>query len=141
MEHSLHIHIPESEIKESFIRAGGPGGQNVNKISSAVQLAFDVKSTSALPVRIKQRLIDLAGKRISGEGILIIEASRYRSQEKNRVDARKRLADLIRMASYQPRRRISTKPSQYAKQKRLDNKKKRAHIKHYRKKFRPGSDI
>ena len=134
------INIPEAEIKETFIRADGPGGQNVNKVASSVQLGFKLSESQSLPYHVKQRLRRLAGKRVSAEGILIIRAKRFRTQEENRKDARRRLADLIHAALKNPKKRIKTYPSSHVRQRRLDLKKKRAKIKAYRKKVYPGRD-
>lgn len=129
---SPQIRIDEKEIQFDFIRSSGPGGQNVNKVSTAVQLRFDV-STSQLPEEIKVRLNKLAGRSVSKAGILIIEAKRYRSQMKNRQDAIRRLVGLIQKAATPPKIRKKTKPSQAAKLCRLESKKIRSRIKSLRK--------
>lgn len=119
------IAIPEAEIEERFIRAGGPGGQNVNKLSSAVQLRFDAAGSDAIPDAIRLRLARLAGRRMTDDGVIVIEARRFRTQEANRRDARDRLVDLIRRASEKPKPRRPTRPSRAAKERRLVEKKKR----------------
>ena len=119
---SPSISISESELKEEFIRASGPGGQNVNKVSSAVQLRFDVNNSS-LPWDVKARLIALAGKRLSKEGILIITAQSHRAQDDNRRDARERLIALVQEACVRPKKRWATKPPRASKEKRLQSKK------------------
>ena len=126
------LSIDESEIEEKFIRASGPGGQNVNKVSTAIQLRFDVLHSPSLPDAVRERLLRLAGKRISGDGVLTIEASRFRTQEQNRQDARQRLAALIQKATETPKPRRPTQPSLAARQRRLENKRRRGAIKHLR---------
>jgi ribosome-associated protein len=123
------IAIDERELQETFIRASGPGGQNVNKVSSAVQLRFDVAACQSLPPDLKQRLRTLAGRRLSAAGELIIEARRFRTQERNREDALERLVALLRAAAERPRPRKPTKPSAGAKRRRLQAKRERSEIK------------
>jgi ribosome-associated protein len=125
------IAIDEREIEESFIRASGPGGQNVNKLATAVQLRFDV-ARSALPPEVRARLVRLAGRRLTGEGVLVITAQRHRTQARNRDDARARLVDLIRRAAAVPTPRRATRPPASARRKRLDGKKRRAGLKRLR---------
>ena len=129
---NTYLEIPESELAESFVRASGPGGQNVNKVATAVQLRFDVLRSSSLNEEVKKRLAKLAGKRMTEDGVLVIEARRYRTQEKNRQDARERLALLIRKSLHKPAQRKHTRPSAAARQRRLDAKKKRAQVKRSR---------
>jgi ribosome-associated protein len=116
--------IAEKEIHEDFVRASGPGGQNVNKVATAVQLRFDIRHSPSLPVAVRERLIRLAGRRVTADGILVIQAQRFRSQEKNREDARARLYALIRQAAAQPTPRRTTKPTRIAKERRLESKKR-----------------
>lgn len=123
------ISISEKEIRERFIRAGGPGGQNVNKVSSAVQLQFDALASKSLPGAVKRRLAQLAGRRMTTAGVLTIEARRHRTQERNRADALERLVDLIRRAATPPKHRRPTKVSKGQKTKRLNTKKRRGDIK------------
>ena len=123
------ISIDERELEERFVRASGPGGQNVNKLSSAVQLRFDVRGSSSLPPDVRARLERLAGQRLTREGVLVIMAQRHRTQERNRADARERLIELVRRASIAPTPRRPTKPSRGAKERRLATKKNRSGIK------------
>jgi ribosome-associated protein len=126
------ISLDERELEERFVRASGPGGQNVNKVSTAVELRFDVERSASLPEGVRVRLRRLAGRRLSDEGILVIRADRFRTQERNREDARERLAELIRQATIVPKRRVPTKPSRASKERRRDDKKKRGRVKRLR---------
>ena len=123
------ISIDERELDERFVRASGPGGQNVNKLSSAVQLRFDVRHSPSLSPDVRTRLERLAGQRLTREGVLVIMAQRHRTQERNRADARERLIELVRRASVAPTPRRPTKPSHGAKERRLATKKNRSGIK------------
>jgi len=123
------IVLDEKEIRERFIRAGGPGGQNVNKVSSAVQLQFDAGASPRLPEHVKQRLRKLAGRRMTAAGVLTIEAKRHRTQERNRADALERLIELIRRAATPPKHRRPTRVTRGQKEKRLKIKKRRGDIK------------
>jgi ribosome-associated protein len=117
------IAINESELQESFVRASGPGGQNVNKVSTAVQLRFNAAASPSLPEEVRKRLITLAGTRITEEGIIIIEARRFSSQRRNRKDATERLVELIRKAAERPKARFKTRPTLSSKLRRLESKK------------------
>jgi ribosome-associated protein len=123
------IFIDESELSEDFVRSSGPGGQNVNKLSTAVQLRFDVRGSPSLPNDVALRLMRLAGKRLTREGVLVITAQRHRTQERNRQDARERLIELIRQAAVVPLKRRPTKPTRASRERRLESKKRRAGIK------------
>jgi ribosome-associated protein len=126
------LSIDDSELDWDFVRSSGPGGQNVNKVATAVQLRFDVRRSPSLPEDIRDRMIRLAGKRITSGGILVIQARRFRSQEGNRQDAWDRLAELVKKAMVRPRVRKRTRPSQAAKVRRLEEKAKRSKIKKMR---------
>jgi ribosome-associated protein len=126
------IVLDERELEETFVRASGPGGQNVNKLSTAVQLRFDVRRSPSLPDDVRARLERLAGSRLTGEGVLIIVAQRHRTQERNREDARERLVDLIRRAAVAPTPRRPTKPTLASKRRRLDSKARRSRVKSLR---------
>jgi ribosome-associated protein len=132
------IEIAEEEIEERFVLASGPGGQNVNKVATAVQLRFDAARSPSLPADLLPRLAKLAGRRMTQDGVLLLVAQSYRSQERNRADARDRLAALIRQAAIVPKRRVPTRPTGASKQRRLQGKAVRGAVKQLRK--RPGAD-
>jgi ribosome-associated protein len=124
-----HLSIDEDEIAETFIRGSGPGGQNVNKVASAVQLRFDVLNSPSLPEDVKARLSGLAGRRLTQDGVLVISAQRFRTQERNREDALSRLVELIRLATERPKPRRPTRPTLASKKRRLEAKAKRSQVK------------
>ena len=124
--------IDEGELDERFVRASGPGGQNVNKVATAVQLRFDVSRSRGLTDDVRNRLRDIAGNRITDEGVLVIEARAFRTQAQNREDARERLADLIRRALAPPKRRHKTRPTQASRVRRVETKRRRAETKQRR---------
>ena len=129
---TAHISIDEREIEENFVRASGPGGQNVNKLSTAVQLRFNARHSPSLPPEVRARLERLAGSRLTRDGVLVIIAQRHRTQARNRQDALQRLIDLIRRAAIAPRVRRPTKPTKAARARRVEAKKHRAGVKQMR---------
>jgi ribosome-associated protein len=135
-----NISIDEREIGEEFVRSSGPGGQNVNKVATAVKLRFDVLRSPSLPDEVRKRLIHLAGRKMNRKGELIIDARRFRTQEKNRKDAIDRLIELVRKATQKPKPRFKTKPTRASREHRLETKHKRSGIKQTRKTLRPSGD-
>jgi ribosome-associated protein len=126
------VSIPDEELEENFVRASGPGGQNVNKVATAVELRFDAARSSVLSDEALARLRALAGTKMTAEGVLVIDARRYRTQAQNREDARDRLAELVRQALARPRRRRKTRPTKVSVEKRIESKKRRSETKRAR---------
>ena len=123
------IRIPDEELVERFVRSSGPGGQNVNKVASAVELRFDAAASPSLPEPVKARLLARRDRRITDEGMVVISAQRFRTQERNREDARERLAALIEAATHVPKARVATRPTRASKERRLAGKRERAQVK------------
>jgi ribosome-associated protein len=126
------IAISENELEERFVRSSGPGGQNVNKLSTAVQLRFDLMNSPSLPPGLKARAAKLAGQRLTRDGVIVISADRFRTQEQNRDDARERLIELLRRAAVVPKKRRKTRPTLASKKRRIEGKKRRSQIKERR---------
>ncbi|ALN89382.1 MULTISPECIES: alternative ribosome rescue aminoacyl-tRNA hydrolase ArfB [Lysobacter] len=128
----MAITIPEQELVERFVRSTGPGGQNVNKVATAVELRFDIAQSPSLPDAVRERLLTKRDRRVTGEGVLVISAQRFRTQDRNRQDARERLAAFVDSGLRAPKPRIATKPSRAAKERRIGAKKERGATKRNR---------
>ena len=124
-----HLTIPDDELVERFVRSAGPGGQNVNKVATAVELRFDVAMSPSLPEPVRERLLARRDRRLTAEGVLVLNAQRFRTQERNRADARVRLAAFIEAGLHAPTPRVATRPTRASKQRRLDAKRERSTIK------------
>jgi ribosome-associated protein len=135
---TVDIVIPEAELVERFVTSSGPGGQNVNKVASAVELRFDVRNSPSLPEPLRERLLARRDRRLTGDGVLVLQAQRFRDQGRNREDARERLAEIIRAGLHVAKKRVATKPSRAAKKRRVDAKTGRGAIK--RNRGKPGAD-
>jgi ribosome-associated protein len=129
LEIGTAIRIPDEELVERFVRSSGPGGQNVNKVASAVELRFDAAASLSLPEPVRARLLARRDRRITDEGVVVISAQRFRTQERNREDARERLAALIEAATHVPKARVATRPTRASKERRLAGKRERAQVK------------
>ena len=134
------IFIDEDEIQLDFVRSSGPGGQNVNKVATTVQLRFNIHQSTSLSAEIRDRLVRIAGKKMTENGTIVIKARRFRSQDQNRKDALARLIELIRRATVKPKARRKTRPSAAARQRRISAKKKRGEIKRHRRRVKPSED-
>jgi ribosome-associated protein len=126
------LSIPDDELSERFVRSSGPGGQNVNKVATAVELRFDVLNSPSLPETVRLRLLARRDRRINDRGVLVISAQRFRSQDRNREDARERLAAILEAATHRPTPRVATRPTKGSKERRLSSKRERAQIKRHR---------
>lgn len=135
-----NIMIDERELKEEFVRASGPGGQHVNKVATAVKLRFDAANSPSLPEDVRSRLVQLAGRRITEQGVIVIDARQFRSQERNRQDARERLAALIRKAAEKPKSRRKTRPTAASRRRRMEEKRRRGAAKRTRRRILEGRD-
>jgi ribosome-associated protein len=135
---TVDIVIPEAELVERFVTSSGPGGQNVNKVASAVELRFDVRNSPSIPEPLRERLLARRDRRLTGDGVLVLQAQRFRDQGRNREDARERLAEIIRAGLHVAKKRVATKPSRAAKKRRVDAKTGRGAIK--RNRGKPGAD-